>query len=133
MSGELVAASPSFARAADLARSGEFTEAQEVLRELGGRDSADPAVLDLLARIHQHRAGTFHGFTEQHGVKRLVWFEMHEVMESAILREKRIKRWLRPWKYDLIAAENPLWRDLAEDWGFAPLLRGQVGPGSRPG
>ena len=88
---------------------------------------------DLLARIHQHRAGTFHGFTEQHGVKRLVWFEMHEVMESAILREKRIKRWLRPWKYDLIAAENPLWRDLAEDWGFAPLLRGQVGPGSRPG
>lgn len=59
MSGELVAASPSFARAADLARSGEFTEAQDVLRELGGRDSADPAVLDLLARIHAQRGELF--------------------------------------------------------------------------
>ena len=88
---------------------------------------------NLPTRIHQHREGTFGGFTERHAVKRLVWFEMHGAMESAILREKRIKRWLRPWKYDLIVAENPLWRDLAEDWGFAPLLGEKVGPGSRPG
>jgi putative endonuclease len=42
-------------------------------------------------------------------------------MDSAILREKRIKRWPRSWKYDLIHADNPTWRDLAEDFGFQPL------------
>jgi putative endonuclease len=54
-------------------------------------------------------------------------------MESAILREKRIKRWSRAWKYDLIHEQNPTWCDLAEDFGFEPLPPGQAGPGSRPG
>jgi len=76
---------------------------------------------DLLARIHQHREGLADGHTRRYGIKRLVWFEIHETMESAILREKRIKRWLRPWKYDLIHEQNPTWRDLAEDFGFEPL------------
>lgn len=60
------------------------------------------------------------GFTQRYGIKRLVWFEMHESMEAAILREKRIKRWPRAWKYDLIHEANPPWRDLAEDFGFDP-------------
>jgi len=42
-----------------------------------------------------------------------VWFEPHETMDSAILREKRVKRWSRAWKYDLIHEQNPTWRDLA--------------------
>ncbi len=42
-------------------------------------------------------------------------------MEQAILREKRIKRWSRDWKYELIHEKNPTWRDLAEDFGFEPL------------
>lgn len=88
---------------------------------------------NLPARIYQHREGMFGGFTERHGVKRLVWFEMHADMEHAIAREKRINRWLRPWKYDLIAADNPTWRDLAEDWGFDPLQPRKVDPGARPG
>jgi putative endonuclease len=55
-------------------------------------------------------------------------------MESAILREKRIKRWPRAWKYDLIHSTNPTWRDLAEDFGFEPLpLQVKADPGSRPG
>jgi putative endonuclease len=56
-------------------------------------------------------------------------------MDTAILREKRIKRWLRSWKYELIIAMNPTWRDLAEDFGFGPLPLGQrkAGPGSSPG
>jgi putative endonuclease len=54
-------------------------------------------------------------------------------METAILREKRIKRWPRAWKYDLIHAQNPIRRDLAEDFGFAPLPLNKAGPGSRPG
>ncbi len=76
---------------------------------------------NLLARIAQHRAGTVAGFTRQHGVKVLVWFEPHESMEHAIVREKRIKKWERAWKMELIEAGNPDWRDLAEDFGFPPL------------
>ncbi|MEO8453550.1 MAG: GIY-YIG nuclease family protein [Sphingomicrobium sp.] len=93
---------------------------------------------DLPGRIHQHRQGIVRGFTQRYGIKRLVWFEAHERMETAILREKRIKRWPRAWKYDLIHKDNPTWRDLAEDLGFDPLPLGrrpqeQAGPGSRPG
>ena len=76
---------------------------------------------NLLVRIAQHRAGTAAAFTRQHGVKLLVWFEPHETMEHAIVREKRIKKWERAWKMELIEAGNPDWRDLAEDFGFAPL------------
>ena len=43
---------------------------------------------------------------------RLVWFERHETMESAIVRERRLKGWRRAWKLELIEAENPVWRDL---------------------
>ncbi len=87
---------------------------------------------DLPGRIYQHREGLVAGFTRRYGIKRLVWFEVHETMESAILREKRIKRWPRAWKYDLIHSINPTWRDLAEDLGFPPLPL-KAGPGSRPG
>ena len=76
---------------------------------------------NLLARIHQHRTGATRGFTQRYGIMRLVWFEMHDGMEAAIVREKRIKRWLREWKYELVGKENPTWRDLAEDFGFDPL------------
>ena len=76
---------------------------------------------NLPARVWKHREEAVEGFTKRYGIKRLVWFEAHETMESAVLREKRIKRWSRAWKYDLIYAENPTWRDLAEDFGFEPL------------
>ena len=76
---------------------------------------------DLTGRVYQHREGLADGFTKRYGIKRLVWFEAHETMGCAILREKRIKRWPRAWKYDLIHQENPTWRDLAEDLGFPPL------------
>ena len=46
---------------------------------------------DLMQRVYQHREGVIPGFTKRHGLKRLVWFEMHTTMESAILREKQIK------------------------------------------
>lgn len=88
---------------------------------------------NLLARLYQHRNETLGGFTARYGIKRLVWFERHECMESAILREKQIKRWARQWKYDLINAMNPTWRDLAEDFGFEPLPQRQADPGSSPG
>jgi len=76
---------------------------------------------NLLQGIHEHRTSAAQGFTARWGIKRLVWFEVHDTMESAIRREKSIKRWSRQWKYDLIAKDNPTWRDLAEDFGFEPL------------
>ena len=75
----------------------------------------------IMTRIHQHREGDIAGFTRKHGVKLLVWFEQHATMDSAFLREKRIKKWARDWKLELIEAANPDWRDLAEDLGFPPL------------
>jgi putative endonuclease len=82
---------------------------------------------NLLARVHQHREGLLPGFTRDYGVKRLVWFERHGSMEQAIVREKRIKKWNRAWKLELIEAGNPEWRDLAEDLGFAAF--GEMGAG----
>ena len=74
---------------------------------------------DLVTRVAKHRAGTIPGFTRDYGVRMLVWFEQHATMEQAI-REKRIKKWKRVWKLELIEATNPDWRDLAEDFGFEP-------------
>ncbi len=90
---------------------------------------------NLLQRIYQHRSGSVPGFTAPWGIKRLVWFEVHHEMESAILREKSIKRWSRQWKYELIAKANPAWRDLAEDLGFEPLHpdEGRQAPAQGPG
>jgi putative endonuclease len=76
---------------------------------------------NLMQRVAQHRAETFGGFTAEHGVKLLVWFEQHATMEHAIVREKQIKKWRRAWKLDLIERANPDWQDLAVNLGFAPL------------
>ncbi|CAM5381878.1 GIY-YIG nuclease family protein [Sphingobium scionense] len=78
---------------------------------------------DLIKRLYEHRNGLIEGFTKDYGVKRLVWFEPHDSMDSAILREKRIKKWNRQWKIELIEAGNPDWDDLALGFGFAPLPR----------
>jgi putative endonuclease len=69
---------------------------------------------DLVARIEAHRSGSVEGFTRKYGVRRLVYFELHETMIDAIQREKRIKKWNRAWKLEMIEKENPLWNDLAE-------------------
>jgi len=76
----------------------------------------------LPGRIWQHREEVARGFTARYGVKRLVWFEVHETMESAIAREKSIKRWRRDWKVAMVERDNPTWRDLAEDLGFESLI-----------
>jgi len=77
------------------------------------------ATSNLVAGIHQHRSRAVPGFTRDYAVKRLVWWEQHATM--AITREKRIKKWNRAWKLNLIEAGNPNSRDLAEEFGFAPL------------
>jgi putative endonuclease len=70
---------------------------------------------DLLARTWQHREHVVAGFTQQHDVTRLVWYEAHPTMVSAIERERRLKKWNRAWKIRLIDESNPSWRDLWPD------------------
>ena len=67
---------------------------------------------DLVRRVGQHRERAVAGFTARYGCKVLVWFEMHESMEGAILREKQIKAKSRAGKIGLILEGNPLWADL---------------------
>jgi len=65
-----------------------------------------------LQRVTQHKTDAVEGFTKEHKVHTLVWFELHDTMESAILREKAIKEWKRAWKIQLIEKTNPYWHDL---------------------
>ncbi|RDV02803.1 GIY-YIG nuclease family protein [Sphingorhabdus pulchriflava] len=76
---------------------------------------------DLMNRILQHREEMFEGHSKRVGAKLLVWYEQHGTMETAILREKRIKNWNRQWRINLIEKDNPDWRDLAIEMGFRPL------------
>ncbi|MBB4860023.1 putative endonuclease [Novosphingobium chloroacetimidivorans] len=76
---------------------------------------------NLAQRVHQHREGLIDGFTKDYGVHYLVWYEQHATMEHAITREKRLNKWARAWKIELIEEANPDWRDLAVDFGFDAL------------
>ena len=67
---------------------------------------------DLPKRVWQHREGVADGFTKRYGCKLLVWFEMADTMEAAILREKQIKAGSRARKVGLIEAGNADWLDL---------------------
>jgi len=70
---------------------------------------------NLVQRITQHKEGLIEGFTAKYKVNQLVYFEAHDNAESAITREKQIKKWKRAWKLKLIEDENPSWRDLFDD------------------
>ena len=70
---------------------------------------------NLVQRVWQHKQGVVDGFTRDHVVKYLVWYEQHDNAESAISREKRIKKWRREWKIELIEELNPHRNDLYSD------------------
>jgi putative endonuclease len=80
----------------------------------------------LQLRIYQHREGLIEGFTKKYSIKRLVYFEEHSTVWPAIQREKRIKKWPRAWKINLIVAGNPHWADLAADWYPKEMLSEEV-------
>ena len=67
---------------------------------------------NLIQRTYQHREGLVKGFTFEHNCKLLVFYEIHETMESAITREKKIKNLSRANKVLLIIRDNPNWDDL---------------------
>ena len=67
---------------------------------------------DLVRRVYEHRNDTVLGFTRKHRIHRLVYYEIHEDIHEAIAREKRMKRWVRAWKIELIEKQNEDWHDL---------------------
>lgn len=70
---------------------------------------------NLAQRIFQHKEEIFSGFSQKYGCKTLVFYELHETMESAIMREKQIKAGSRRKKLELIDAKNPDWKDLYDE------------------
>ncbi len=82
---------------------------------------------ELVRRVRQHRDGRIVGFTRKYRVTRLVYLEPHQDIEEAIRREKRLKKWRRRWKLNLIESFNPQWRDLWDEIAYAE----QIAPGSR--
>jgi putative endonuclease len=67
---------------------------------------------DLVRRVHEHKHDLVDGFTKKYSVHTLVYYQQAEDIEAAILEEKRLKRWNRKWKLELIEKTNPEWRDL---------------------
>ena len=70
---------------------------------------------NLLKRVYEHKNDVIDGFTKKYQVHDLVYFEPHDDMSAAIIREKQIKVWQRQWKINLIEKENAEWKDLYED------------------
>ena len=70
--------------------------------------------LDLRQRIEQHRMGSVSSHTKKYRIHTLVYFEQHDTLEAARIRERQLKRWRRSWKDELIGEVNPRWRDIAD-------------------
>lgn len=67
---------------------------------------------DLIKRVWQHKNDVVDGFSKKYNIHLLVWYEVHDEIGSAIVREKQIKEWKRLWKLELIEKSNPTWKDL---------------------
>jgi putative endonuclease len=70
--------------------------------------------------VYEHKHDLIKGFTKEHGVHLLVYYEISDSVEAAIVREKQLKNWHRDWKKNLIERDNPSWEDLY------PALVGEV-------
>ena len=85
---------------------------------------------NLPTRIWQHKEKVAEGFTSKYGVDCLVWYELHQTMDSAIAREKNLKNWKRDWEIALITKNNPDWHELFSDYFdrrcFVKLIADQV-------
>ncbi len=71
---------------------------------------------NLIKRVYEHRNHSVQGFTKQYSVYQLVYFEQTDDVNSAITREKQLKKWRRLWKIELIEQINPEWKDLFVDF-----------------
>ncbi len=71
---------------------------------------------DLERRMFEHKNKLVNGFSKKYNLTKLVYFEIYPQVKDAILREKRLKKWKRYWKINLILKENPNWNDLSLNW-----------------
>jgi putative endonuclease len=71
---------------------------------------------NLVKRVYEHRNNLVDGFTKEYSVYSLVYYETTNDVNSALLREKQMKKWKREWKINLIEKDNPQWKDLAVEY-----------------
>lgn len=71
---------------------------------------------NLQKRVWEHKNKLYKGFTKKYNLDKLVYYELTESIESAIIREKQLKNWHKEWKINLIKEMNPSFRDLSLDW-----------------
>jgi len=71
---------------------------------------------DIERRIFEHKNKLVDGFSKIYSLDKLIYFEIHHQVKDVILREKKVKKWKRQWKINLITENNPDWSDLAIDW-----------------
>ena len=71
---------------------------------------------NIKRRIYEHKNKLIKGFTEKYNISKLVYYESTNNVNSAIVREKQIKGWLRERKIELVETENPNWNDLSQNW-----------------
>lgn len=76
---------------------------------------------DLIRRVHEHRTKAVSGHTKRYNIARLVYFETHEDITTAIQREKTLKHWVQAWKWEIIENTNPHWDDLWDEIAKSPL------------
>ncbi len=70
---------------------------------------------DLIRRVYEHKQGMVEGFTKKYNLKKLLYYEIFNAAENAIMREKQLKHWNRNWKLELIKKINPAMKDLYND------------------
>jgi putative endonuclease len=85
---------------------------------------------NLIKRVYEHKNNLVEGFTRKYNIHQLIWYEIYETAETAINKEKQIKKWKRKWKLELIEENNPEWVDLYDiicekDW--IPASAGMTG------
>lgn len=71
---------------------------------------------ELERRVREHKQKQIKGFTYKYNLDKLVYFESFETYDEAFLKERRMKKWNREWKVNLINDKNPGWKDLAIEW-----------------
>jgi len=71
---------------------------------------------DLQKRVYEHKNKLVDGFTKKYNIGRLVYYESTNDVQSALRREKQLKKWNRKWKMDLIEKDNQDWKDLSESF-----------------
>jgi putative endonuclease len=74
---------------------------------------------NIKRRVSEHRKGTYGSHVGRYNIKKLVYFEEHQWIQTAIKREKTIKKWKREWKINIITEQNPDWVDLSKEWDLS--------------